>query len=432
MPNLKNRYLIALILLAFFITSGALFLHYVLSIKEHDARVINIAGRQRMLSQKIAKTSLKIEQVSEAERIKVSRELEEALTLFETSHNALEFGSEALDIEPRYGEDITGAYSELRPLHEEMLKDGQIVLSTSRINDTIGFQNARNRIQEHEAQFLQQMDKIVFAHDKEASDRLSLSIVSVYIFSGTLITALLLLWLFLIRPTLKRSQQIEQEKTTFIKLASHQLRTPLSSINWFIEMLGEEKKKFSKAQVEYIEEVTTGAQRMKEVVNSLIVFSTLDEREKEMPVSLQKLIEQTLQKHESTIEEKEIEVHQNVPEAPLTYTADESKLLYVIDTLIDNAIHYTRAKDLIVITLEQKGKEIIFSVRDTGIGIPESEHEYIGTTFFRAKNATQIDHDGTGINLKISKTIAESLGGSLTFKSRENAGSTFVVRLPMK
>lgn len=99
---------------------------------------------------------------------------------------------------------------------------------------------------------------------------------------------------------------------------------------------------------------------------------------------------------------------------------------------MDNAIYYSRADSVISIQLYRDADDIVFKVVDTGIGVPKAEQAHLFTKFYRATNARQQRPDGTGIGLYMAKKVIVSHGGSVIFETKENVGSTFGFRLPLK
>jgi len=109
---------------------------------------------------------------------------------------------------------------------------------------------------------------------------------------------------------------------------------------------------------------------------------------------------------------------------------DIEKITLVIKNLIENAIHYTPSGGEITVRVERQDKEVLFSVQDTGVGIPKDQQKRVFTRFFRGANVIKMETEGTGLGLFISKNIVEAHGGKIWFKSKENKGSTFFFTLP--
>lgn len=110
---------------------------------------------------------------------------------------------------------------------------------------------------------------------------------------------------------------------------------------------------------------------------------------------------------------------------------DPKLLRMMFQNIISKAVKYNRIEGSLKIELTQKGDEIIFSVADSGVGIPEQEQSHIFTKLFRATNARESEIDGTGLGLYIVKSIVEQTGGSISFSSVEGKGTTFFLALPL-
>ncbi len=233
--------------------------------------------------------------------------------------------------------------------------------------------------------------------------------------------------------TLER--QIDYMKSEFISLASHQLRTPLSSIRWYIEMLSQEKGEFSSEHQSYLQEVDTATKRMASLINALLHVSRLEEGglvvEKQQ-VDLTSFLHRLLQGWEAAGREQGIPVENTVSIGPsVSIHTDPILLEIVLQNLFTNAVKYSSAKKPITIACVIQDKHLRVAVRDQGIGIPQAAQKRIFEKFFRAKNVREIDTDGTGLGLYMSKRIIENLGGSLSFESEEGKGSEFTVSLPV-
>ena len=243
-----------------------------------------------------------------------------------------------------------------------------------------------------------------------------------------------------------KEKEIDKAKTEFVSLASHQLRTPLSAVNWYAEMLlAGDVGKLNKEQTEYLDEVYKGNQRMVVLVNSLLNVSRLElgtfliDPE---PTDIVKLTQSLINEQKPQIDQKKIvlsvELGTNIP----IMQADPKIISMVVQNILSNAVKYTPDKGTVNLGLsllesgESVGgrkadkKSIAIVVSDTGYGIPKRQQDKIFTKLFRADNVRAKDSEGTGLGLYIVKSIVEHSGGKVWFKSQENKGSTFYVVLP--
>ena len=234
-----------------------------------------------------------------------------------------------------------------------------------------------------------------------------------------------------------KEKAVDRAKTEFVSLASHQLRTPLSIINWHSEMLSDPKVgKLNKKQKEYLNEVREGSFRMTKLVGALLNATRLDlgtYKIEPEPVELKTLFTDLEKQYAPTIKDKRLTFKLKLPTKLKTVTADKTIIRLIFDNLISNAVKYSRPKGSITVSVTDFGvQKFKVSVADRGYGIPKNQQKEIFTKMFRADNVASLDTTGTGLGLYMVKAIINSLGGTITFKSKLNQGTTFTVTLPKK
>ena len=228
---------------------------------------------------------------------------------------------------------------------------------------------------------------------------------------------------------------VDKAKSEFVALATHQLRTPVAAIRWNVELLERSMRgAASEKQTNYLMKVGRNVTRMLALINDFLsvskletgTFSTTPE-----PIELSTYLPTIVEEFEGQIKEKQIQLTVNYTPAPFTFTAD-SRLFHIITSnLLSNAVKYVRPSDRIAFGYVVEGNELVFTVADSGIGIPAEQLSRLFSKFFRASNAMQHRAEGTGLGLYIVKESVEQLGGTITVQSVENQGTTFVVRLPL-
>jgi len=216
MKNLNRSYIVALLLIAVVITVGQILSQSIISRSKEDARIINISGRQRMLSQKIAKTSLRMFVSSNKKQYDESaKELIKAIELWSTSNNALQYGDRALEIyHPNNSEEIKALFSQLTPYYVNIKNSADRLISFSydptRANRS-EIAVLVQKILDNEADFLNLMNKITFQYDREASKKVINLSSSGYILTVIALALLILVGLFIFRPVSKRIQNYTEE-----------------------------------------------------------------------------------------------------------------------------------------------------------------------------------------------------------------------------
>lgn len=247
-----------------------------------------------------------------------------------------------------------------------------------------------------------------------------------------------------------KEQELDRAKTEFVSLASHQLRTPLSAINWYGELLlSGDVGRLTKDQTQYVQEIHDGNQRMIELVNSLLDVSRLDLGKLSNEPSANDILEvfQSIEKELSiSIAAKKLKLVKQLESDLHPILADPKLVRMIVQNLFSNAVKYTPEKGSIAITLRAaqpddmrlsglSGKPtgfVYMHFKDTGYGIPKDQQAKIFSKLFRADNVRALDVEGTGLGLYIVKEVVEKLGGRVWFESIESVGTTFYVVLPFK
>lgn len=222
---------------------------------------------------------------------------------------------------------------------------------------------------------------------------------------------------------------LDQTKDDFISMASHQLRTPLTSVKGYLSMVLEgDTGKISPQQAKMLEQAFTSSQRMVYLIADLLNVSRLRTGKfviETKPTNLAEVIEGEIDQLKTTAAGKNQKLTYSKPKSFPTLLFDETKIRQVIMNFTDNALHYTPNNGKIHVALDETPTTIQFTVTDNGIGIPKHEQHHLFTKFFRAGNARKARPDGTGLGLFMAKKVIIAQGGSVIFKSQEGKGSTF-------
>lgn len=230
----------------------------------------------------------------------------------------------------------------------------------------------------------------------------------------------------------EKMAEVNQMKSDFVDLVTHQLRSPLTTLKWGFEDLRQEVKT-NQEQDQYFESLQSNVEKMSEMVNNLLLLSRMDQEGHQFETkkfSINELLDKILEDY-LVDENKDVEVHKKIEQVP-KITSDPTQLEIVMDNFISNAIKYTPKGGQIEIRLKQKGKTVIFEVEDSGIGIPKNEQNKVFAKFERASNVGKVQQTGSGLGLFLTKEIITKLGGKIGFNSVEDKGSTFWFQLPIK
>lgn len=239
-----------------------------------------------------------------------------------------------------------------------------------------------------------------------------------------------------LRATNFQLQRLDEAKDEFISMASHQLRTPLTSVKGYISMVLEgDAGKIAVQQRQLLTEAFASSERMVHLINDFLNVSRLQTGKfmlEQRPVDLTKIVAQEVESLQTTVKMHDLKLRFRPPAYfPVLYV-DEGKIRQVIMNFIDNAIYYSRENSTIIVNLSVIGGDVLLEVHDTGIGVPKAEQAHLFGKFFRATNARKQRPDGTGVGLFLAKKVIVAHGGTIVFQSVEGEGSTFGFRLPVK
>jgi signal transduction histidine kinase len=238
--------------------------------------------------------------------------------------------------------------------------------------------------------------------------------------------------------TVSELQNLNDAKNAFISTVNHELRTPITSIIGYIEVLQEEIASAEKAEISgYLEVLDRNAQILLHLVESMLSLSKIDaegSRTFESEVWLNEVVDNAIFALRPTIEKKNIAVDFRSNSEDLIL-GDAGQLNQVVLNLLGNAIKFSHPHTTVEILLDnylnENGRDIVrLSITDHGIGIPASDLDDLFTRFFRARNANSGQYPGTGLGLSIVQRVIEHHGGSINVSSIEGEGSTFTIEIP--
>ncbi len=229
--------------------------------------------------------------------------------------------------------------------------------------------------------------------------------------------------------------QLDKIKDEFISMASHQLRTPLTSVKGYLSMVIEgDVGKITPTQKKLLDQAFLSSENMVHLINDFLNVSRIQSGKfviDNTTVNMADLVEQEVNSLRPNAEARGMKLVYKKPKNFPTTEVDEGKIRQVVMNFSDNAIYYSHENSSINIDLTIEGKEIVFKVRDTGIGVPKHEREQLFSKFYRASNAKVQRPDGTGVGIYLAKKVIDASGGKIIFESIEGKGSTFGFRLPI-
>ena len=228
-------------------------------------------------------------------------------------------------------------------------------------------------------------------------------------------------------------------RSEFLDIASHQLKTPVSVILGTISMFqeGSMDKLPKKRQLKFINNIFQKAKKLSSIINDILRASEMDTDEFKLnkinlqSVQVEEIIQAVYDDLKKSAEDKGLKLTiSNLQSKVSSVMSDPDFLEQAIYNLVDNAIKYTK-KGEVKIALTQEDNRVIIRVKDTGIGIPETDHKKIFDKFARARNAVNMYTDGSGLGVFIVKKIIEAhQGGQVSFESKEDEGTVFTISLP--
>lgn len=232
---------------------------------------------------------------------------------------------------------------------------------------------------------------------------------------------------------LKRSneklKELDETKDEFISMASHQLRTPLTSVKGYLSMvLDGDAGKVTETQQQLLNQAYVSSQRMVYLIADLLNVSRLKTGKfviNATPTNLADMVESEIAQLTEVAKGRKLKLTYDKPKDFPELMLDETKTRQVVMNFVDNAIYYTPSGGKIKIELRADRSSVYFMVKDNGLGVPKGEQPHMFTKFYRAKNAQKARPDGTGLGLFMAKKVINDQGGAILFESVEGKGSTF-------
>jgi len=230
-----------------------------------------------------------------------------------------------------------------------------------------------------------------------------------------------------------RLESLDRSRNQFVSNASHELKTPLSTMKILIETLVYQEPMDEGMCREFLGDVNKEIDRLNSVINDLLTLVSMDSGEARMnmkSVCLSDMLSETMRRLHPLARERGIEMNSAIVQGVFV-NCDQMKLSQVFYNLMDNALKYTGRGGTVRIELVKRDKKAVVRVIDTGIGIPQKDQMHIFDRFYRVDKARSRETGGTGLGLSIVKQVVLLHGGQISVASEEEKGSTFTVELPV-
>jgi signal transduction histidine kinase len=241
---------------------------------------------------------------------------------------------------------------------------------------------------------------------------------------------------WLIVADLNRQLNLARQKTDFVSNVSHELKTPLTSIRMFSELLAEGRVDDPAKQRSYLGIIAAETARLTRLINNVLDFARLERGEKKyhfQKCDLAVVIRETAETYRPHLEANGFQFQCELPEEPLFVNGDRDALAQIAVNLLSNAEKYSgERKEIAIRLLLQTAPlpHVELQVLDRGLGVPTGCGERIFEKFYRAHDALSSGIQGSGLGLTLARQIARAHGGEIVYSPREGGGSCFSLRLP--
>jgi len=243
---------------------------------------------------------------------------------------------------------------------------------------------------------------------------------------------------WLIVADLRRQLSLARQKTDFVSNVSHELKTPLTSIRMFAELLADGRVADRDKQRSYLQIITAEAARLTRLINNVLDFARLERGEKKynfQPCDLVEVVRDTAETLRPHLEQNGFVLACELPPEPCAVTCDRDAIAQVLVNLLSNAEKYSSDRKDIRVELRRRDEPLPFveiNVLDRGLGVPRGCEAKVFEQFYRAHDALNSGIQGSGLGLTLARQIARAHGGDVAYEPRDSGGSCFSVRLPLR
>ncbi|MCY2992917.1 MAG: response regulator [Planctomycetota bacterium] len=463
--RLKVVYGVALAFIAVTILSSSLLMLYALERNRGDSRVINLSGRQRMLSQRLTKCVLALERdPSAAATAGRPKEIGKSLQDWMAAHAGLQYGNPDLGLPTRKNSvEIERLFQEIESPYQEMVQAVTGVQRLSEVPDALSgnaeLKRAATTMLASEPLFLKLMDQITFQFDAEAKSRLQGLKTLELVIPAVGLLVLLLEFLVVFHPSLtqlsrmvsaleqrsaeltlanfrlteamQKAELANTAKGDFLANMSHEIRTPMNAIIGMAHLAL--RTELTTKQQAYLTKIGSAANSLLGIINDLLDFSKIEVGKMELEhaaFSLDEVLDSLSDMVGQKAEQKGLEMVFSVaPETPRALLGDALRLGQILINLVTNAVKFTEHGEILIAVAPEEltgaTARLRFSVRDTGIGMTPQQISGLFQSFSQADTSISRKYGCTGLGLAISKQLTELMGGRIRVESELGRGSTF-------
>lgn len=228
--------------------------------------------------------------------------------------------------------------------------------------------------------------------------------------------------------------ELSTAKDEFVSMASHQLRPQLAAAQGFVDLLKMKPEPDSKERNELLELIEDGVSRMGRLVSDMLNAGTIQQgrlRLNKQRTDISAMVTREIARSKRKAKVANVQIKLTKPRSAIHASVDEVKIREVIMNFLDNAIQYSRPATDIDVRVSLEDGSLVLTVTDHGIGVPRAARPKLFGRFYRAENARAVRPSGTGIGLYVARRVVEAHGGTIIFKSSENRGSTFGLKIPL-
>lgn len=231
------------------------------------------------------------------------------------------------------------------------------------------------------------------------------------------------------------NQRDARQKTSFVSNVSHELKTPLTTIRMYAELLGENRITDRAKQQHYLQTIIRESQRLTRLVNNVLDFSRLEQGHKNfsrVEIDLAALVNRVLDGQLPRIEDAGLRLTRQIPGTKILLESDRDALEQIVLNLVDNAIKYAAQGKVLAVELQPQNGGWRLRIMDNGPGIPAAHRRQVFDKFHRVDASLTTRQQGSGLGLSIARQLAEGLGGSLSLCPHHEGGACFELFLPEK